>query len=217
MHIIWDWNGTLLDDVALAVAVNNRIRGRYGYPPVSLVTHRDHFTFPVRHFYRLMGVPDEMFLQLAVQYNNLYEQEALACPLHADALATVRALHQMGHTQGILSAAPEGYLRRHLSVYEELTEYMAQVFGTSSLQEEGKLHLGQPYLAEGGRDPRDVMLIGDTCHDAEVARSMGIRCALVSAGHQAPHVLEKAGVPVYPTLTAWLQAEGDSLITPNEQ
>ena len=43
-------------------------------------------------------------------------------------------------------------------------------------------------------------MIGDTLHDADVARAMGCRCILVCGGHQLPETLKTAGVPVADTL-----------------
>ena len=43
-------------------------------------------------------------------------------------------------------------------------------------------------------------MIGDTLHDAEVARAMGTRCMLVARGHHSRETLLTAGVPVAATL-----------------
>jgi phosphoglycolate phosphatase len=51
-------------------------------------------------------------------------------------------------------------------------------------------------------------MIGDTMHDADVAKAMGIDCVLLDAGHQARHRLATRGVPVLDNLTSlqrWLK------------
>ena len=35
-HVVFDWNGTLLDDVGLAVQSVNHVLGKHGHPPIGL-------------------------------------------------------------------------------------------------------------------------------------------------------------------------------------
>lgn len=205
MHIIWDWNGTLLSDVELAVSVFNRVLPRFGLPPVTVEAYRERFTFPVREAYRHFGVTDRMFPEVAENWSVMYEQEVARCPLRADALAVVSAIDRSGHTQGILSAARTDHLHRQVAAHPALAPHFRHMTGTDTFLGEGKLHLGRQYLAEGGYDPAEVLLVGDTCHDAEVARGMGVRCALVAGGHQSRRVMAEAGVPVFDSLTMWLK------------
>jgi phosphoglycolate phosphatase len=48
-----------------------------------------------------------------------------------------------------------------------------------------KVNRGRELLAEIGREPDDVLLIGDTGHDYEVSRELGCDCLLISSGHQS--------------------------------
>ena len=50
-------------------------------------------------------------------------------------------------------------------------------------------------------DPADCAMIGDTLHDADVARALGSRCILVCEGHQLKSTLETAGCEVAKDLT----------------
>lgn len=54
-YIIWDWNGTLLDDAALSVEVFNKMCDNFGLPNISLETYRADFKFPVIKFYEEHG------------------------------------------------------------------------------------------------------------------------------------------------------------------
>ena len=58
------------------------------------------------------------------------------------------------------------------------------------------MELGLGYLAANGFDPARAVMIGDTLHDAEVARAMGVGCVLQCAGHQPAARLRAAGVPL---------------------
>ena len=55
-YIIWDWNGTLIDDVSAAVNALNRMLSIRGVAPVTRDFYRAHFGFPVRPFYAVVGL-----------------------------------------------------------------------------------------------------------------------------------------------------------------
>ena len=46
-HIVWDWNGTLLDDAWLCVEVLNQMLSQRGRAAITLEFYRQHFKFPV--------------------------------------------------------------------------------------------------------------------------------------------------------------------------
>ena len=50
-YILWDWNGTLLDDTQAALDTLNIMPKRRGAKPIELEFFRDHFAFPCRPFY----------------------------------------------------------------------------------------------------------------------------------------------------------------------
>ena len=54
-HILWDWNGTLLDDSWLCVEVLNGLLKESGKPTITHETYKEHFNFPVIHFYEFLG------------------------------------------------------------------------------------------------------------------------------------------------------------------
>ena len=54
--VLWDWNGTLLDDVALCVDALNRLLRIYHYPQqYSLAQYREIFGFPIEDYYIRAG------------------------------------------------------------------------------------------------------------------------------------------------------------------
>ena len=87
-YIVWDWNGTLLDDVPASVAVMDRLLHRRGLPGLGgIERYREIFTFPVREYYQAAGLDfeKEPFEALAVEYIEEYNQRALDCGLRAGA------------------------------------------------------------------------------------------------------------------------------------
>ena len=51
-------------------------------------------------------------------------------------------------------------------------------------------------MAACGADPARCLMVGDTDHDAETARAMGVRCILYAGGHQTRARLEATGCAV---------------------
>ena len=83
-YLIWDWNGTLLDDVETCVDVMNGMLERRGLAPLkSVECYRGIFTFPVREYYKKAGLDParESFEKLALEYISEYNRRALSCGL----------------------------------------------------------------------------------------------------------------------------------------
>ena len=196
-RLIWDWNGTLLDDVAAAVGALNRMLVKRGARPITIEHYRCRFGFPVRPFYAELGVDlakwdwDEICEDF---HNFVLEEPQAVRPDARDALELAAAL---GFRQSILSALRQDKLEAALAA-NGFTEFFDFVYGVDNLDGASKLDRGRELVAAiGGGAP---IFIGDTLHDAEVARELGGRCILVSCGHQLPERLTAAGCPVTGTL-----------------
>ena len=71
-----------------------------------------------------------------------------------------------------------------------------EVLGLHDVYAVSKVQLAKDYLAKSGVDSADAVFLGDTNHDAEVARAIGCRCFLIAGGHQCGEVLAQSGAPV---------------------
>ena len=200
MTIVWDWNGTLLDDAAIAVETDNEIFRRYGIPLLTMETYRQHFRHPVADFYAEVGVPRELFPKLAEEWSPIYERLSRDCPLRRGSEEMVRRLHEQGFHQAIVSASPVEVLRRQVAGYPTLSAIMDDVEGLGDAYGASKVALAKGYLERKG--VRDAVFIGDTTHDAEVARAAGCPCLLVQGGHQTEEVIRTSGAEVFPDLDA---------------
>ena len=212
-HVIWDWNGTLLNDVNLNCALMNRMLRRRGMPVIpSLSRYRELFRFPIREYYRAAGFDfaEESYEELAAEYLAEYPEESLRCPLAEGAEEALAAFSRAGLSQSILSAAETGCLTRQLENLG-LTGRFERVLALDNGYGGGKIGLGRRWLSECGADPGRTVLIGDTDHDCETARALGCRCVLTAGGHQSRQALERLGVPVLDGLSAvreWVLNEG---------
>mgnify|MGYP003290292753 CR=1 FL=1 len=183
-HIIWDWNGTLLDDVSLNLDILNRLRQQEGLAPLSLAQYRAAFGFPIRDFYERIGFDFDKtpYEVLADRYWALYEQGVKTCPLALDALRTLAALPC---THILLSASPLAALQAQVAQFPGLVGRFARVLGTDNRLGASKTALAQGLRAEGLCPPEEMLVVGDTDHDAATAAVLGCRFVPYAGGHQA--------------------------------
>lgn len=200
MTIFWDWNGTLVDDVATVVEVNNEVFARHNYPPTTVEEYRRLFRFPVIEYYRDLTVTDEDFPIIAKEWNEAFVEAFHRVPLKKDVPETLRRFRQAGFRQVIISASQRDQLQVQVQQYPQLHGMFDQVLGLQDVYAVSKVQLAKDYLARSGVNPAQALFIGDTTHDAQVAAAIGCPCRLISGGHQIDQVLATAGVPVLQSL-----------------
>ena len=188
-HIIWDWNGTLLDDLDYCIGIMNAILRRRGLPEFDRTHYHAVFDFPVRDYYARLGfeTAKDSFEALSVEFITGYDAHRLDCALHPDTRRILAAVQAAGLTQSILSAY------RHETLVEIVTHFglaphFAALSGLDNIYAHSKAELGRTQVAKLGLPPSEILLIGDTLHDLEVAREIGVDCVLIAAGH---HPIEK--------------------------
>ncbi len=202
-HIVWDWNGTLLNDVIVCVEVLNQILQQHDKAPITADYYRTHFDFPVRVFYEGLGFkfPETDYSRLAHDYIDIYRVKQRACPLHEHVASVLVSLKAQGLAQSILSAY-HGELLREIVKHFGIDHFFTCVNGLDDLYAASKADQGRKLLEQLALPPRTVILIGDTTHDAEVARTLGMDCLLVGNGHQHANRLQNCGVPVLDSVAA---------------
>lgn len=208
-HIIWDWNGTLLDDLDLSISVMNGLLARRRLPLLDRSRYHTLFDFPVRAYYERLGFDPVVdgFERLSVEFISGYDARRLEAALHANAAATLKSIGHAGLQQSILSAY------RHETLHEivahfDLTGHFAHIAGLDNIHAHSKVALGRALVARIDAAPKEILLIGDTLHDFEVARELGVDCALVAAGHHPSPRLQASGAPVFDNLSAFAAAHG---------
>ncbi len=201
--IIWDWNGTLLDDVSLNIGIVNTLLSERGVDIIDSVDfYKKEFGFPVIDFYRKVGfdLENEDFTLIARQYAFLFNERYPHAEIFSDAEEALRLVKYSGREQLIISATEQGYLLKQVD-YFELSHYFIDILGVSDVLGSSKTERAKKWIAERDIDPREVLFIGDTAHDYDTAKAIGCDCVLVSRGHYSEERLAETGCQVYKNLS----------------
>ena len=200
--IIWDWNGTLLNDVPLNMRIVNMLLNERGVRSLeSEEYYKNEFSFPIIDFYRKIGfdLENEDFTLIAREYARLFDEGYPEADIFPDAEQMLYLIKHSGREQLIISASEQGYLLKQVE-YFELSHYFTDILGVSDVLGSSKIERAKGWIKERGIDPSEVLFIGDTEHDYDTARAIGCDCALVARGHNSRERLEAMGCRVFDDL-----------------
>ena len=196
-HIIWDWNGTLLNDAWLFVEIMNSVLENRNMATISLEKYRKIFGFPVKDYYKKLGfdLEKESFQKCGLEFITAYEKRRYEARLHSRVNSILSKLSSMNIQHSILSAQHQSLLD-DLTKYYNIHEYFIEVNGLDNYYAHSKVSIGIEWMKKTGLDAREVLLIGDTDHDFEVAKALEVDCLLISHGHHCHSRLIQTGAPV---------------------
>jgi len=204
IHVVWDWNGTLVDDLPIVVESVNAALAAIEESAIDEDDYREYFTRPVDQFYvRLLERPisGEEWATLDRVFHRHYGTALDRVPFTGDALTAIDDVESRGWTQSILSMWWEEELAACVE-RRGLTGRMALVQGNrNDAGGEKAAHLLR-HLSDLGVETGSVVMVGDSLDDAAAASVVGTACVLYDGGsHHRAH-LEDAGVPIADTLVA---------------
>lgn len=192
-HIIWDYNGTLLDDVQLCVDCMNILLKKYDIQELTLEKYKEIFDFPVKTYYECCGFDFSKFDFNVVgvefiDYYHFHENELKLKPKSAE---VIKFFHQQNVKQSVLSAREQNKLNEELKRFN-IYQYFDYVSGLDNHLAAGKTENGHKLIEKINLPKSEIVLIGDTTHDYEVASELEIDCILIADGHQNKSKLAKS-------------------------
>ena len=184
-HIIWDWNGTLQDDVDAAINGINHLLKQRNMPTVDIEKHRDTFTFPVRDYYLKLGfdLDNEDWHAMANEFFRVFSDDTSKA-LFPGTVQTLSVLHKNMINMSILSAAEQVILEHSLDNYG-IRRYFVNVYGQNNHEAGSKLKQAEMLFNKIGENPSDIWIIGDTTHDKEIADEMKCNSIIILGGYQS--------------------------------
>lgn len=192
--IIWDWNGTILDDTEATRRIADKMLTERGLKPFSdLDAYRTVFGFPIKDYYAKCGYTfeTESYEKVADEFVVLYAEAFKTCPLMQGAVETLSALKKAGFRQVLLSATKQSQLLEQTACFPSLKPFFTDILGIQDHYAFSKAHLAEDFIASCSLEPEETLFIGDTDHDCEVSSAVGAPCLLIANGHQSRERLLK--------------------------
>lgn len=196
-NVLWDWNGTILNDTPVAFEATNILLERYGYPTITLEYYRDNIDTPIVNFYsKIFDLNKHDMQMLDDEWGVLYNQLSYKIVLHENVKELLRFFADENCRQVILSAFRTEEITKYARKFS-VEKYFEDILGTQNIVMESKTIRGRRYMKEHKFAPEQTLYIGDTVHDCDTALALGVDCVLFSGGQQSPKLLQQCGVPVF--------------------
>jgi phosphoglycolate phosphatase-like HAD superfamily hydrolase/ADP-ribose pyrophosphatase YjhB (NUDIX family) len=185
-NIIFDWSGTLVDDLPPVWKATNYVLTRAGRPEMTLEMFRAEFSLPFTQFYE-KHTPDVPLAQLEEWFHESFRE--------AQALVS-----ELPHAREFLVFCRSRGLRTFLlsTVHPDYFKTQAAVTGFGAFIDapytgvRDKRHKIHEILLEHGLKPEETLFIGDMEHDIETARHGGILSVAVLTGYNTVDQLRRA-------------------------
>lgn len=194
--VVWDWNGTLLNDVAHTHQVISDILFEEGLDRITVDQYKDHFGFPISSYYASLGLPSigEEFDRVAYKFIDNYKQKYNDLTLFEDTLDLLQTVRDLNVKQYVLSAAHADELKHLLNKFN-LHSFFNNIAGASDIYAHGKVEqakvMRKYFEAQGYKKG---VYVGDTDHDYEVSEVLGFDFCFSAEGHQHMHRLTKCRI-----------------------
>ena len=204
-NIVFDFNGTLVDDLDISIDALNECIKKY-LPNRELVSKEEYleiFRFPVGPLYEELGFDFTKidYNELANFFISYYESRAFnECKLFEEVQQVLNSLKNKGYNLYILSASYIDLLIEMLKKYAIL-EYFDGLVALENKHGGSKIERGKEYFAQHKINPSECIMIGDTIHDIEVAHELGMNCISYDRGHNSHSKLKKVNKNVISSLT----------------
>lgn len=185
-NLIFDWSGTLVDDLPPVLDATNRVLGVYGKPPLDRDAFRERFRLPYREFYEevLPGVPLE---ELEGHFRAAFsasEERVTVLPHSREKLEWCRL---RGIRCFVLTSMDADAFRGQLEDFG-LGPYFEATYAGVLDKRERILEI----LETHGLAPDETAFIGDMVHDIDTARHARVTAVAVLSGYTLAGPLAEA-------------------------
>lgn len=204
-HIIWDWNGTLLDDLSASLTSVNDMLDMRGMPHIDADFYKECIGVPIRKFYdRVFDMEKEDYAVIIKQYNEGYLRHLEDCGLTRGAREAIEYFCSHGLNQAVVSSSNNDQLCANILKYG-LDGCFDSVLGSADFYAGSKIDRAKTYLEKSNGKNGRVLVVGDLEHDADMAKELGADCVLLTSGHEHISRLKRAEVPLIDDLFALIE------------
>ncbi|MGN1276724.1 MAG: HAD family hydrolase [Floccifex sp.] len=201
-HIVFDWNGTLMDDVQFSLDIENQLFKERGLRIIEMDEYKKSFCHPVKDYYKKIGFDftQYSFEELSEEFIDIYNKTYTICPLTPYTKEILKEFKEKNISCSILSASHQKYLEEQVQFYE-IDSYFMDIVGCDTIHATGKVAQGIQWMKEHQFKEEECLFVGDTLHDYESAKAMHMPCVLVCTGHQDKELLKQTGCKVIEDLS----------------
>lgn len=201
--VAFDWNGTILSDTIACMVADDAALVCLGYKPIGLKKFQETFEIPLLKFYEKVGVdtnvPKDKYKESETIFHKVYEERAAKSRTRAGVRDLLEWLKEHKVKCIIFSNHLPESIQRHLKRLK-IAHYFETIIANTHEHEvlfkRAKGEKLKAYLSEKGVNPKQVLIVGDTTEEIEIARELGgISVALTDGYNSTPRL--KAAKPDY--------------------
>lgn len=182
--IIWDFNGTLIDDVYAALGAVNDMLVRRNQPVITLDDYSRNVDIPIWKFYESVFLPGSITPEEAIEeFDSGYEKYIKPYPVMEHAVTMLEYFKTLSKNQLIVSASHVDKVTARLKELD-LYQYFTDVLALNDYNCGDKTYLAQQYICDNSISPEDVVVIGDCIADWQMSQELHCDCILNTKGHQ---------------------------------
>ena len=167
-NLLFDWSGTLCDDLALTLEATNYVLSQYDLPPLTREQFRDEFQLPYPDYYA-WKTPGAKLTDLEKYYRHAFDNAVTQVTIIPHARAFLDFCRSRGIRCFILTSMdPRAFDEQ--ARYLGLKDYFEHIHSGVRNKEEYIYTL----LRQHNLNPADTAFIGDMQHDINAAHCAGI-------------------------------------------
>lgn len=208
--IVWDWNGTLLNDVDLVLELTNKMLDKRNANQLTLEQYKNCFSFPIEDYYRRIGFvfsTKEEFLKIVQEFNCAYEKQMEQCPLYCNEIEVLQYFREQGYVQYIVSGLNQRDLMKAVKG-KKIDDFFRKIIGSKEMDATDKYANIVALIQKENLCNTSIAIIGDTLSDYYLAEKIRCRSVLLSQGHQSKQKLCKVdGVRVVDDFVALIELD----------
>ncbi len=198
--VVWDWNGTIVDDVNASLMSVNDMLIKRNLPTITIQQYHQYLDTPIYKFYEhIFDLNKITFDVIQSEFNSGYNKYISDNPLNDGAIAVMKMLKESDIKQVIVSSSNQDIVQKGAEKFG-VAEYMNYISGSSDNFVGSKVERAIGVISKITTDYSKVVVIGDTLHDCQLANEIGADCILLSTGHQSKADLQTTGKPVIDSL-----------------
>ncbi|MEP4076474.1 HAD hydrolase-like protein [Haloferula sp.] len=185
-NLIFDWSGTLVDDLGPVIEATNHVLGVFGKPTLDRESFRKAFRLPYREFYEEV-LPDVGLDELETHFRKAFHASKVPVTVLPHAREKLEWCRQNGIRAFVLTSMDETAFHKQLEDFE-LGEFFEATYSGVLDKRERILEI----IERHGLEPSESAFVGDMTHDIDTAHHANLTSVAVLTGYTHPGPLSLA-------------------------